>query len=120
MKGYLYRIYFEERKYFYVGTTDNYDRRIKRHIYDLEKDQHHCCRMQQLYSKGMELDTHVEEFPDYDSAKAKEANILAHHKNSDQMLNISVSVKGGDTVARNTPLKPSAESFIRLFHAGCV
>lgn len=118
MKGYLYRIYFNDRKYFYVGTTDNYDRRIKRHVYDLERNQHHCCKMQQLYTKGMELDIVMEEFEDYDLAKTKEANILNRHKNSDAMLNITLCVRGGDSVARNKPLVLSNERFLALYHAG--
>ena len=45
----------------YIGSSNNINGRIKRHIYDLEKNKHYNHKMQNAYNLYLKVDTEIVE-----------------------------------------------------------
>lgn len=86
---------------FYVGSSGELKKRLKRHFTELEKKIHHNPRLQKLWSEGAEIVTTVLPTDTREEAYLLEQDVISKFKDSDKMLNISLGVSGGDNLTRN-------------------
>lgn len=47
----IYKIYWENCNYFYIGQSINIEKRVLKHIYELNKNKHRNCKLQNVYNK---------------------------------------------------------------------
>ncbi|MDD2819447.1 MAG: NUMOD3 domain-containing DNA-binding protein [Candidatus Nanopelagicales bacterium] len=86
---------------FYVGSSGDIEARIKRHLFDLNKNQHHCHGLQKLWWENKALSRSYIPTNTREDAYVVEAELLDRYKDSDLLLNIGLGVKGGDNLTRN-------------------
>lgn len=101
--NYLYRITNIKNNKFYVGSTSNLNVRLRRHWYDLSRNNHHCKHFQDEYNLfGREVfEVSSLEFNTLDEAREAEQLELDLRMADPLMLNIGKGVKGGDNLSKN-------------------
>lgn len=86
---------------FYVGSSGDVRKRIERHCRDLRNNQHHCGPLQFLWNKnGRLIETIFHTFT-REEAYLLEQDFIDRFKDSDKLLNIGLSVVGGDNISRH-------------------
>lgn len=88
-------------KRFYVGSSGDVKKRLKRHIYDLNRNNHHCSELQELWWKNKSLTTSIFPTETREEAYDLEKDIISRFSESTLMLNVGLGVKGGDNLSRN-------------------
>lgn len=88
-------------KRFYVGSSGDIKKRLERHFYDLNRNQHHCSELQNLWWKNKGLTTSIFPTITREEAYELEKDIITRFSTSDIMLNIGLGIKGGDNLSRN-------------------
>lgn len=86
---------------FYVGSSQDVEKRIKQHLSDLRAKRHHCSNLQDIWDKNQFLEEYVYPTETREEAYALEQELLDKHKGSDLLLNIGLSVVGGDNLTNN-------------------
>lgn len=86
---------------FYVGSSFDVDKRIQRHINDLNKNIHHNKSLQEVWWANKCLSHSIIPAQTREEAYAIEAELLDRHKDNDLLLNVGLGVKGGDNITRN-------------------
>lgn len=95
---------------FYVGSSGDIQKRLDRHYRDLNCNEHHCPGLQELWWSNKRLRETIFRTETREEAYALEQDILDRYKDSDLLLNIGLSVKGGDNLTRN----PRRDKIIEL------
>lgn len=103
-------------KRFYLGSTKDVKKRIKRHFSDLEAGIHHCKPFQNIWSKGNSVLITIYEFETRDEAYALEQQLINQYKDSTLLLNVGLGVRGGDNISRN----PNRDKIIEKMKASLV
>ena len=108
--GVTYRIFDAQSGTFYIGSTCNLEKRLKRHFWSLEKNEHHCQPFQDIWNKSTLRKFITTELfvGTLEEARAEEQRLILKNKNNKKMLNISLGVSGGDNLSRN----PNKESIL--------
>lgn len=88
-------------KRFYVGSSGDIKKRLERHFYDLNRNQHHCSELQNLWWKNKGLTTSIFPTITREEAYELEKDIITRFSKSNIMLNVGLGVKGGDNLSRN-------------------
>ena len=88
-------------KKFYVGSSSNVKKRYQQHLTQLQLGKHHNSELQSLWktTKGFSLTVYPTETRE--DAYLLEQDIINRHLNSPLMVNIGLSVRGGDNLTRN-------------------
>lgn len=86
---------------FYVGSSSNVDRRISIHLNQLRKGIHHNFNFQRLWNANPTVTEFVFPTTDREEAYTLEQIIINNNLDNDKLLNIGISVKGGDNLTRN-------------------
>lgn len=86
---------------FYVGSSKNMHRRIQNHWYNLRQNRHHNVYLQELFNEN-----HAFSFIYFPTENRKEAylleqSLLTKHAENLLLLNIGLSVIGGDNLTRH-------------------
>lgn len=88
-------------KKFYVGSSSNIKRRFQRHISNLKHGKHHNSELQSLWEKTRGFSLTIFPTETRDDAYMLEQDIINRHINSPLMVNVGLSVSGGDNLTRN-------------------
>jgi group I intron endonuclease len=88
-------------KKFYVGSSGNIKKRIKRHIKDLINGTHHCSNLQNVWRDDSSLIETVFPTKTREEAYLLEQDIINRFSNSSDLLNIGLGVRGGDNLTKN-------------------
>lgn len=86
---------------FYVGSSQDVDKRISQHYRALEKNIHYNVRLQELWNSGKKLVPLFYPTETREQAYELEQDFLDRYDGSELLLNIGKSVKGGDNLTRN-------------------
>lgn len=99
---------------FYVGSSHNVDKRIERHLRDLNQGNHHCQPLQELWYGNNVLVKSVFSAETREDAYVLEQDILDRYQDSPLLLNVGKGVKGGDNLSRN----PNREAILQRMRVG--
>lgn len=93
----------------YIGSSQDMNKRIKRHFRDLKTNQHHNENLQKLWN--IENDIQIKKFlmDNRNDAYELERDLIKYHLKTDKLLNIGKDVIGGD----NLTLHPRREEIIK-------
>lgn len=96
-----YILYLKSGKY-YIGSSCEFPKRLKRHLYELERGIHHCKPFQQEWNKTPGIDRIVTISKSTEKEiRNMEQSLLNQFKDSAQLLNVGISAIGGDNLSRN-------------------
>lgn len=107
MTNVVYVIY-TDHGFVYVGSTQELQKRIDRHIRDLKNGNHHCLGLQEAYNLGSELSHKFWFCADRLEAYDREQAMMDYYREKGMLLNIGLQSKGGD----NLTLHPRREDII--------
>lgn len=99
----VYRLRSLSTDKFYIGSTQDFNRRAEGHFRSLGKGTHHNVRVQKLYDKLGEDDLVFEilhRLP-IDEARIKEDRLIKRHASNPLSLNLGLSAIGGDNLTRH-------------------
>lgn len=99
--NYVYTIHDKRSGCYYFGSTSNYEKRIERHMSELERGKHHNVKMQELYDNGAELYSLYTPCKSREDAYALENDLIHSNRNDQKMLNIGSSARGGDNITHH-------------------
>jgi group I intron endonuclease len=85
----------------YYGSSENVEVRLDRHFRDLQANQHHNSRLQELYNAGRVLDKIIFESSTIEDARETELAFINSHQGSWRMMNIGLGVNGGDNLSNH-------------------
>lgn len=104
---FLYYLTFLPSGHFYIGSTSYPDKRLKRHLDELEGNKHHNSKMQTLFNTKtvQEIRMVTLECRDRQEAYEKEDAAIKSRMDDELCLNIGKSSRGGDNLSSN-PNKP--------------
>lgn len=85
----------------YVGSTGEFDKRIKRHIRELLAGNHHNQNLQSAFDNGSDLVITKSYCDDRDMAYYFEEQIIRDNNADNKSLNIGLGSKGGDNLTNN-------------------
>ena len=92
----IYRIDINGGEYYYIGSTNEFKRRKKEHLRELEQGTHHNKRMQQLYNSGSKFKFSViEEVWDTKQLLVREQVYLDKHIHDFNCINKAAIASGG-------------------------
>lgn len=99
----VYKLELVKSGHFYIGSTDNLDKRINRHALDLANDRHHNIKFQAVYNKygGKLIFTVLSTHKNRDLAYKSEDKFIRKFQSNPKLLNIGKSAVGGDNLTRN-------------------
>lgn len=86
---------------FYVGSSGDIEKRFKRHFDDLQSQRHHCPGLQKLWNDYGRLRQSTYPTETREQAYELEQDMLDRFKGSVLLLNVGLSVRGGDNLTRN-------------------
>lgn len=95
--GYVYRIVNIENNKEYIGSTNNFDKRKKSHLYNLKRNKHHCRYLQYAFNKSGESNFQFEIIYEGDDYRNIEQTILDN--NFGRLYNMSKQSSGGDLIS---------------------
>ena len=102
MKGYIYKIVNTKNNCFYIGSTVNFNKRKKRHLFELRKGVHHCIFLQRAFDKYGEeffkFECREKNVSSIDELRALEERYIGFCWNKCQLYNISKKASGGDLI----------------------
>lgn len=98
---------------FYVGSSGQLTKRIDRHYRELNSKKHHNKPLQDLWDKCPKLEISFFYTETRDDAYNLEQDLLDRYKSSDELLNIGITVKGGDNLTRNPNRKEIVEKILK-------
>ena len=98
---------------FYVGSSGDVEKRFKRHYSDLQAQRHHCPGLQELWNSNGALRQTVYPTESREDAFELEQDILDRFKDAQQLLNVGMSVRGGDNLTRHPRRDEIVESIKR-------
>lgn len=107
----VYVLCIAETGHFYVGSTENFEKRYKRHIKELNYGNHHNSIFQELWGLGKELLITTMKMPDRESAYKCERDLLREFSSgprSHLLMNIGLDSRAGDNLTRH----PEKESIV--------
>lgn len=107
----VYRLLCESTGKFYIGSSDNIEKRVQRHYRELRKGSHHCCRLQKLFDKNPDIEFKVSiKVCSREKAYEQEQNHITKNFRNKKFLNIGLGVIGGDNITRNPRYKQIVEN----------
>lgn len=112
MKG-LYKIICISNDKFYIGSSLNIEKRIKRHFKDLKKGSHHNIHLQRAFNCYGRGNFNWEVVIECDDIK-KEEQLLLDNLDWTQCFNISKSSCGGDNYSNNPRKEETREKLIEI------
>jgi group I intron endonuclease len=99
----MYSIYIIQNKInnrMYIGKTNNFDKRIYRHLYELRNNKHHCIHLQRAWNKyGEENFTYFEALNNLTEEQVKEYEEYLIDKYYGFLYNVSKQSSGGDLIS---------------------
>lgn len=98
--NFVYRLIFPTGQ-FYIGSTCELDKRIDRHIRELQAGNHHNTNVQKLHNAGFVFDLELDNFRTRDEAYAHEGKLIRENAINPNMLNIGLDARGGDNLTNN-------------------
>lgn len=98
---------------FYVGSSKDIEKRIERHIRDLNMEEHHCLPLQSLWNKHSRLIETVFPTETREEAYELEQDLINRNLDSPSLLNVGMGVRGGDNLTRN----PEREAILEKIRA---
>lgn len=105
----MYSIYIIENKInkkLYIGKTKDFEKRIKRHLWDLKNNKHHSLHLQRSWNKyGEEAFTSFEALNNLTADEAKENEEYLINKYYNYLYNVSKQSSGGDLVSYHPDLE---------------
>ncbi len=90
---------------FYVGSSQDVDKRILRHIKDLNNGNHHCLNFQTLWSPKAKFRIEFIPCESREEAYQIEDALLDEWKDDPRLLNIGKRAIGGDNFSRHPNVK---------------
>lgn len=105
----------KKTKKFYVGSSFDVEKRIDRHVHDLNSGKHHCLPFQKIWNENSKLVVTFFPTATRDDAYILEQDIIDRNLTSANLLNIGLGVKGGDTLSRN----PNKENILARIKDSC-
>lgn len=106
----VYTLTDTKTRQFYVGSSQDIDRRLERHVRDLRAGEHHCHALQMRWNEGGRFKITIVPTETRQEAYTLENDIIQRFADSAQMLNVGLGVRGGDNLTRN----PNREQIIRM------
>lgn len=104
----VYILYLPSGKY-YVGSTREFQKRLRRHIRELEKNAHHCKPFQEAWNLEKAIDKIATiTVSSEEIARQTEQLLLDNLSSQLQLMNVGKSSIGGDNLSRN----PNRDSII--------
>lgn len=100
---------------FYVGSSQDMEKRIKRHLKDLEKGRHHNVLLQGLYDQDRVFLLSFLPTKDREEAYCIEQDMMDLYLDSPLLLNIGRGVRGGDNVTSH----PDKGAVLEKISQGC-
>lgn len=97
----VYVLTVRESGHFYVGSSQDVDKRIDRHYNELKQGKHHCSPLQTRFDAGSTIIPSFYELTTRDEAYELEQLLILNNLNNDKLLNIGMAVRGGDNLTRN-------------------
>jgi len=97
----LYRIEIKGTEYFYVGSSGRFKQRKKSHLSMLKNGKHSNKRLQEFWNSGAEIEFCICNVGTREEMYIAEQAMIDAHRDSVEMLNVGISVKGGDNLSRN-------------------
>lgn len=97
----LYVLVSEECDKYYVGSSQDIDKRVARHFNELELGKHHNENLQKLWNDGVVFTVKKYLFETREDAYEAEQDFINRHANNGELLNIGRHVKGGDNLSRH-------------------
>lgn len=98
----VYKLLLPETNQFYVGSTGQYEKRIRRHRRELNEGRHHCKPFQQSYNQHPSIEGTVLVICDtLEEAREIEQTLILSNLYNKLMLNVSLGTNGGDNLTRN-------------------
>lgn len=98
----VYKIVHVKSGKFYIGSSQDIEKRIKRHFRELRLGYHHCSRLQKLYDKKPTAEFSIGKIKlKREAAYEKEHSLIQENFNNKKFLNIGLGVRGGDNLTRN-------------------
>lgn len=94
---------------FYIGSSSNIVKRVKRHIDELRRGVHHNVNFQKVWEKTTGIIQSFLPTVTREEAYILEQDIMDRHAGNDKCLNIGLSVRGGDNLTRH----PDRENIIK-------
>lgn len=106
----VYILSSDDGKLFYVGSTSNLNKRVKRHQAELKANKHHNSLMQEAFNIGVMFEVNYVIRTDTREEAYQIENGLIKSFNGDVgLLNIGLNSRGGDNLTRN----PRREEIIK-------
>lgn len=96
--NYVYTIHDKASGCYYFGSTADYEKRIERHMCELERSKHHNVKMQKLYDSGAEFYSVFTLCKSREDAYELENDLIRSNRNDPKMLNIGTAAIGGDNL----------------------
>lgn len=94
MKPASYRLTHRPTGRFYVGSTNNLARRILRHVEDLNRGNHHCAALQEVYGNWEEIEVTYVVVENVGQAHGAEEVELHEHRGNPLFANVGRGVRG--------------------------
>ena len=89
-------------KKFYIGSSQDVEKRKNRHFSELERGIHHCQPFQELWdNKKYAIHTKIYPTDTREEAYVLEQDFLDRFRDSPLLLNIGLHAKGGDNLTKN-------------------
>ena len=85
----------------YYGSSQDVEKRIRRHYYDLMNNNHYSTQLQELWNKFGYLKEIVYPQETREDAYALEQTLIDSNLDNPLLLNIGLSIKGGDNFTRH-------------------
>lgn len=103
MQSVVYKIIFNASGQYYIGSTENLDKRLAQHMHDMEHNCHSSVRMNDCYKQfGFDFSVEVlHTVNDRESAYRLEDYELQSAKHDALLLNTAVNAKFGDVLTHN-------------------
>lgn len=97
----VYMITDKISKKFYIGSTNNLQRRINEHKQELKNNTHHNKSLQELYNNKAKLNFYHIEKETIEEVRSLEDFLLKQSKDNPNLLNISINSSGGSGIERH-------------------
>lgn len=97
----VYVLFCKVTKKMYVGSSQELDKRIRRHFYELRNNIHHNSRLQELWNQHTRLTISIIPVDTIELARMVEQDVIDKNINSGNLLNIGAAVIGGDNLTHH-------------------
>lgn len=118
MKGFIYKIINTVNQHFYIGSTLNFEKRKKSHLYQLRKNKHHCCHLQSafnIYGEAAFIFSYKEVHKkNIKALYTLEERYIKYCWKSGLLYNSSKCAGGGDTISTSPKNKEIRERMANI------